>query len=118
MDLIAKEGPTVNSHDGVLVLSRAAGAYEELQQQVLGVDPTTCGDRGRPLRGAHHAANGPASPAREMKAIIRLHDLREWFNASSTTSTGTRRCRFLGSVRRSCLHLSLQLAGSEARLFG
>ena len=42
MNLVAKEGPLVNTQDGVLVLSREAGAWEELElggDGALGVNP-------------------------------------------------------------------------------
>jgi trehalose 6-phosphate synthase len=42
MNLVAKEGPLVNTQDGVLVLSREAGAWEELDldgEGALGVNP-------------------------------------------------------------------------------
>jgi trehalose 6-phosphate synthase len=39
MNLVAKEGPTVNRRDGVLVLSEAAGAYEQLHEWALTVAP-------------------------------------------------------------------------------
>lgn len=40
MSLVAKEGPTVNTCDGVLVLSEAAGAYEQLWENAIPVTPT------------------------------------------------------------------------------
>lgn len=39
MNLVAKEGPAVNEVDGVLVLSRNAGAWLELGHGALGVNP-------------------------------------------------------------------------------
>ncbi len=42
MNLVAKEGPLVNTEDGVVVLSREAGAWEELElggDGALGVNP-------------------------------------------------------------------------------
>jgi len=39
MNLVAKEGPVVNGRDGVLVLSRQAGAFEELGADALAVNP-------------------------------------------------------------------------------
>ena len=39
MNLVAKEGPLVNTRDGVLVLSENAGAHEELGQWALTVNP-------------------------------------------------------------------------------
>jgi trehalose 6-phosphate synthase len=39
LNLVAKEGPLVNDTDGVLVLSREAGAFEELGAMALAVNP-------------------------------------------------------------------------------
>ena len=39
LNLVAKEGPLVNTVDGVLALSREAGAFEELRPGVLEVNP-------------------------------------------------------------------------------
>ena len=39
MNLVAKEGGLMNSRDGVIVLSTKAGAYEQLREGVLGIDP-------------------------------------------------------------------------------
>ncbi len=82
MNLVAKEGPTVNTREGVLVLSRTAGAYEELQQVALGVDPYDVAETAQALYQALTMAPlDRHQRAQEMKTIIRLHDLREWFNA-------------------------------------
>ncbi len=40
MNLVAKEGPTVNTRDGVLILSEAVGAHEQLRGNALSVAPT------------------------------------------------------------------------------
>ena len=39
LNLVAKEGALVNQKDGVIVLSENAGAYEELREHVLSVNP-------------------------------------------------------------------------------
>jgi trehalose 6-phosphate synthase len=39
MNLVAKEGPLLNRRDGVLILSRNAGAFAELGEQSVPVDP-------------------------------------------------------------------------------
>jgi trehalose 6-phosphate synthase len=39
LNLVAKEAPLVNTRDGVLVLSRSTGAWEELGEWAIGVDP-------------------------------------------------------------------------------
>ena len=39
MNLVAKEGPIVNTRNGVLVLSESAGAHEQLKENVISVAP-------------------------------------------------------------------------------
>ena len=39
-NLVAKEGPGVNTRDGVLVLSNSSGVYRQLAGSVLSVSPT------------------------------------------------------------------------------
>jgi len=39
LNLVAKEGPILNRNDGVLCLSREAGAYVELAEGALGINP-------------------------------------------------------------------------------
>ena len=41
LNLVAKEGPAVNRRDGLLCLSREAGAYEELRSAVIPVCATS-----------------------------------------------------------------------------
>jgi trehalose 6-phosphate synthase len=74
LNLVAKEGPIVNERDGVLVLSHEAGAWAELGDQALGVNPfdvtATAAAMGRALdmgagqRAAMSAALGAAAGAR------------------------------------------------------
>ena len=40
MNLVSKEGPVLNERDGVVVLSTKLGAYEQLREVALGVDPS------------------------------------------------------------------------------
>ena len=63
LNLVAKEGPLVNTRDGVLVLSENAGAHEELAPWALTVNPFDVGGPGRcAARGADDAAGRAASP--------------------------------------------------------
>ena len=64
LNLVAKEAPLVNDRDGVLVLSRNAGAYEELADHVLGVDPLDVDDQADALRRASSSLTTIAAPAR------------------------------------------------------
>ena len=55
MNLVAKEGPLINTADGVLVLSREAGAWEELEldgEGAVGVNPFDVAGTADALHGA------------------------------------------------------------------
>ena len=39
MNLVSKEGPIVNTKNGVLVLSEAAGAYNQLKEGAVTISP-------------------------------------------------------------------------------
>jgi trehalose 6-phosphate synthase len=41
MNLVAKEGPVVNKRDGVLVLSRTSGAFQQLEPACIPISPDT-----------------------------------------------------------------------------
>ena len=73
LNLVAKEAPLVNDRDGVLVLSREAGAFAELDEWAIGVDPLDVDEQAarlaraiaRPSRRAARAARGhPGRSAR------------------------------------------------------
>ncbi len=79
MNLVAKEGPMLNDHGGVLVLSREAGAYAELASGCIGIEPTSTENTAAAL---YWALTMPPAERREMnlrlRQIIRKHDLRAW----------------------------------------
>ena len=67
LNLVAKEGPLLNTADGVLVLSRQAGAWEELAldgEGALGVNPFDVSGTADAL----HAALTMDAPARARRA--------------------------------------------------
>ena len=79
LNLVAKEAPLVNDRDGVLVLSREAGAYEELADWVLGVDPLDVEEQAAALE----RAIALAQPERRgrldgIRTAVRTHDLEAW----------------------------------------
>jgi trehalose 6-phosphate synthase len=65
MNLIAKEGPAVNDRDAVLILSREAGAAEEIGDAALLVDPHDVGA----LAGAIAAAVAMDPGERRRRAV-------------------------------------------------
>ena len=81
MNLVAKEGALVNQRDGVLLLSEHAGAFYELGDHALTVNPF---DIYSTAEAMHHALTMPADErARRARALRRqVHGagVREWFN--------------------------------------
>jgi trehalose 6-phosphate synthase len=68
MNLVAKEGPLVNTRDGVLVLSEMAGAHEQLGEYALSICPT---DLEGTVRALYSAINMPAEEKRRRAAALR-----------------------------------------------
>jgi trehalose 6-phosphate synthase len=79
LNLVAKEGPFVNERDGVLVLSENAGAYAELAEWAVGVNPFDVWGQAEAL---HEALAMPAGERRRradgIRAQVRANDLEHW----------------------------------------
>jgi trehalose 6-phosphate synthase len=79
LNLVAKEAPLVNARRGVLVLSREAGAYDEIGEWTIGVDPLDVPGQAAALSRA--LAVSPDDRRRWLAAIgasVRAHDLDAW----------------------------------------
>ena len=86
MNLVAKEGPLVNERDGVLVLSENAGAYEELGEWALSVNPFDVWGQAEALHEA--LSMEPAERRRRAEALraqVREHDVSHWIAGCSPT---------------------------------
>lgn len=79
LNLVAKEAPLLNERDGVVVLSRGAGAYDELADWVVAVDPLDVEEQ---ADGLARALAMPPDERRAHQAAIRhrvrTHDLDAW----------------------------------------
>ena len=79
MNLVSKEGPTVNTRDGVLILSEGAGSYEQLRAGALGVAAT---DLEETMQALHTALTMPAEERAALAACLReavaAEDLGRW----------------------------------------
>jgi trehalose 6-phosphate synthase len=79
MNLVAKEGPLVNTRDGVVVLSENAGAHEELGEWTLPVNPFDVEGQADAL---YRALTMPLEERRRRaKALadyVREHDVEAW----------------------------------------
>jgi trehalose 6-phosphate synthase len=70
LNLVAKEGPLLNRADGVLVLSREAGAWEELAGAALGVNPFDVAGTADTLHRA--LSMDPAERAERAAALVSI----------------------------------------------
>ena len=79
LNLVAKEAPLVNRRGGVLVLSRGAGAFAELEDWVVGVDPLDVEGQADALE---RALDLPSPERRAwvdaIRAHVRTHDVGAW----------------------------------------
>ena len=79
MNLVAKEGPVVNANDGVLVLSRTAGAFQQLGKAAIPTSPTDAGETAQAL---YTALTLPAEErrvkARMARQAVERYDLNVW----------------------------------------
>ena len=82
LNLVAKEAPLVNTRDGVVVLSVNTGAYEELAEWTIPVDPLDVEGQAAALE---EAISLPCAERRTRLAAIRghvrTHDLEAWIGA-------------------------------------
>ncbi len=69
MNLVAKEGPVVNKRSGVLVLSRTAGAFQQLGKASLPITPTDVADTAETL---YKALTLPREERRALAAQARI----------------------------------------------
>ena len=72
LNLVAKEGPIVNTTDGVLALSREAGAFAELHAEALEINPFDVARHGRGAPpGPRHGPGGTGPAGRGAAAWSR-----------------------------------------------
>ena len=82
LNLVAKEAPIVNERDGVVALSVNAGAYEELGDWVVPLDPLDVAGTSDALEQALELGKDDrAERRRAICARVREHDLEEWIAA-------------------------------------
>ncbi len=79
MNLVAKEGPTVNNRDGVLILSETVGACEQLGQDALTVSPA---DLEGTIQALYTALTMPPDERKKradaLKKSIAEEDITNW----------------------------------------
>ncbi len=79
MNMVAKEGALVNERDGVVVLSRRAGAWDELCDAALGVNPFDVTGTAEALEVALlMSASERAERAERLRASVRARTASDW----------------------------------------
>jgi len=79
MNLVAKEGPLVNTRDGVLVLSENAGAHDELGEWAVTVNPFDVWGQAEALHEALSMEPGERRRRAEgLQAQVRQNDVAKW----------------------------------------
>ncbi len=81
MNLVAKEGPLVNDADGVLALSREAGAFEELAGPSLEVNPFDVGGTAAVLsRALSMPAGDRVAAAKSLRDLVTARSPADWLD--------------------------------------
>jgi trehalose 6-phosphate synthase len=79
LNLVAKEAPLVNERGGAVVLSRQAGAFEEIGEWTVGVDPLDVPGQAEALALALALPDSERRHRLErIRASVRAHDLDAW----------------------------------------
>ena len=82
MNLVSKEGPLVNTRDGVVILSEMAGSYEQMAPHVLSVSPS---DIEGTVRALHRALTMPQEERRErasaLRKMVEEQDILHWLGS-------------------------------------
>jgi len=79
MNLVAKEGPAVNQRNGVLVLSRTAGAFQQLGKASIPTSPTDVTETARALYEALTLPDDErAIKAKLARQTVERYDLNTW----------------------------------------
>jgi len=85
LNLVSKEAPLVNERNGVVLLSENTGAYEELWEWILRVNPFDVAGQADAI---HRALTMGAVERRErleaISAHVREHDIAAWIDAQLT----------------------------------
>jgi trehalose 6-phosphate synthase len=79
LNLVAKEGPLINERDGVLALSREAGAFEELADGALAINPFDVAETAEVLhRALAMAPDERARRAAGLRDVVMKRQAHDW----------------------------------------
>jgi trehalose 6-phosphate synthase len=89
LNLVAKEGPLVNTRSGSLVLSREAGAWAELNENALGVNPFDIRETASAIaRALDMATEERADRARGLATAAAGRSPLDWFDDLISHASG------------------------------
>jgi trehalose 6-phosphate synthase len=79
MNLVAKEGPVVNQCNGILVLSRTAGAFQQLEEGSIPISPTDVAETAEGLyKGLTMSQEERGQKATLARQAVESNDLNTW----------------------------------------
>jgi trehalose 6-phosphate synthase len=82
MNLVAKEGALLNQQDGVLILSEAAGAYQQLGPYSITVSPTDIESTAKAIHTALTMDREQrAAWSRDLRKLVQTQNIRTWIYA-------------------------------------
>ena len=101
LNLVAKEGALLNGADGVLVLSREAGAWEELSEAALGVNPF---DVSATADALHQALSMDAAERRRrgdlLRSLVLARNAADWLDDQLAAARAARSAARPSPARR------------------
>ena len=87
LNLVAKEGPLLNTAAGVLVLSREAGAFEELAGPAVGINPFDVSGTAEALhRALTMDPDERHRRAEDLKSLVRSRTAADWMQDQLTAA--------------------------------
>ncbi len=90
LNLVAKEGPLLNTVAGVLVLSRQAGAWEELAEAAVGVNPFDVSGTADALHGALRMDGAERTGrAERLRALVCARTAADWMQDQLAAAQAT-----------------------------
>jgi trehalose 6-phosphate synthase len=82
MNLVAKEGPVVNTRDGVLILSENTGAFEELGMFAVAVNPFDIEQQASAIHEAlTMSADDKRVRAQAIRGVVDCNSIEKWVRA-------------------------------------
>jgi trehalose 6-phosphate synthase len=82
MNLVAKEGPVVNTRDGVLILSENTGAFEELGMFAVAVNPFDIEQQAAAIHEAlTMSADDKRVRAEAIRGVVDCNSIEKWVRA-------------------------------------